>query len=953
MIELSFELLKKALFQIEENTYQNLCILENSHTNPMAVYRFDMVDIAKYEYKKNYNKRADYISFDNEHYMKFSFPININTPEDREDKRKKKATDKPYVTLQERGKQNRPSLELYIDRLKVPDSDVLLTMYEGGLDLYVPKKYFTKQGANLNLVLNKYTVQDQYLNTVVKNSKQSQIMIDSNTPINEDTLKVFKNGKKLMKGYDYSAVTVGNRGIVSLYMLPKSTDVLEVLGSNFCEFTAEYPNCQDSLISFPEDVLDTLTISNELIEVYKNGQRLFPQDIVPVTARHFKVSGFTKGDDISVRLSYNPIAMTKDNEYLDDILYYFRFADRDTAIKVLIEGNTDGSPEFIKKMAFPPDYIPVRDINPAKQGKTYPDYVVDAIKSYININSNNLRYFLKYFAGLDDQIFIVKNKKNITRMDTFSEMGEFKRIRFNKPKVVFSLKVKLGDFDILSFVNDVKILKNEVNHYTHMGTTYIYLDADRVEDNDVIRFRVVPVYNRELGKKFININAGNFTNDTFRVEKKLMGVIKNHKDIRLMKRKDDGFQFLKVGTDYTIENEKDTIKFVISERKLGDLFIAYNTSIYDYKVSKFNPDNLPEVNSITIDSYSDDYKLWMPRLTDYSVSVFAGGKMLIEGLDFFISGQDKHPDINRTKVVFRNLPKAGSDVEIYNIEQLRKQLGAVESIDSELGIIYLKKLPFPFSLDYLDLYVNGIRMGKNDVQIISDKMIRIINPNLKRPYFDVAIIAKLDFPLDSFDEFLEQYQKNPSAWDDYLKNKYLPDLHDDDDISIAPVFEEDYKNKYPDVVPVPVDPEYIPPSRIDPLLNLIAMSLYSGLIPRKMDANERLGFLNSVEFSQFLSNKHNDSPTIKLDSNDELINVSASIDCEGTLRTVQDVLDIIGKQFGEGKIDMVIDFNDPFPNFDQLEVSKYLYLEEMSLPNTGLDGPFVFDANSDDEDDEE
>jgi hypothetical protein len=954
MIELPLDLLKKALQVMESNTYQNLCLLENSTTNPLAIYRYDVNEKSKYDFHREFNKKADYVVFPKGKYLKFSFPININTPEDKEERRKRKADKKPYVTLQDRGNLNRPTVEMYIDGIKIPDSEVLLTIFDGGLDLYVPEDYVEGDSCQINLLINKYTGTDRYFNKVESGLSLTKSLmyqnIHSRIELNEDAFKVFKNGLKLSRGLDYNLVVVDRNIFIDFNDFLEKTDTIEVIGSPYCVYTKEYENKEDPLIDFPWDVVENLPISVELLEVYRNGKRIFPQDLKIATARHFVMKEFQKDDKISVRVQYNPKAITDENEYIDDILRYFQFKNRDDIIDIIVNGDYDSQvppvPDWIKDIVFPPDYIPIHDVNPGKDGLTYEEWLIETIKEYIKNSSQNMRYLMEQFAGLDDYIYAV-DKDRMLRWDTSKELGEFNFIKFDKPKVVVSIKTKMKKFEPLVFVNDDKFYRHEVLHITHMGTTYIYVDADLVEDSDILRVRVLPVYNKPQKAYSLEINESNISEFYFRVDKAVFGEIRKPTDILVMKRKGNGFSYLKFGDSYFIEEDEDTnyIRIYIGARNIGDVFFIYNNLFSDYRYHTFNED-LEQRLKLPYDVLDSTGTYYIPRMSNYAHILFLNREMMIEGLDYYVVTQTAHDDIVYAKIMFKSIPEPNDQLEIYYYEQEKKQLAVIEEVDSEYGLIYLKNLPFPFSLEYMELYVSGIKLGAKDIEILGDSLIRIINPNIPRPYRDVVIYTNLQIPMDDIGDFTDVYEENPSKWDDYLEEEYIDGPHDLDDM---------FEDVNPDVPPLPIDPDVQPPKkRIDPFLNFIAISLLQGDIPRKLDGNVWLNFVNKIEFAEIMSPEDRAKSEIILDTNKNNILIDAIIDVDGTLKPIEEVLEILGNHLENEEFSRLIDPNNEFTDYDKEKMSQYLYAEEIKLatPNVPTTKQFIFDANSFSEDEE-
>jgi hypothetical protein len=940
MIELSFDLIKKAMFLMEENSYQNLCLLESSTTNPLAIYRYDVDDKKKYYFKKDFNKNAELIVFPKENYLKFSFPININTPEDRSDRRKNGAG-YLYMTLQQRGQQNRPTVETFIDGVKIPDAEVLLTIFDGGLDLYVPKKYAKTDSFKINLLINKYTGNDGYFNHFnTSNNGRTVIISDIDTrnlDLKVDNLKLYRNGLLQNAGTDYEMYIVGQQIFIDYKQYLEKTDVSELVYYPHCIYSRQFSEKADELIDLPESVIKDLPISPELLEVHHNGRRLFSQDIEVLTARHFRIKDFGKSNhNTDIRIHYNPQAVTNANSYMDDILQFFKFKNRQSIVDILLH-HLGEVPDWIKNMKFPPEYSPVHNVNPYQDGKTYNQWVVETIKKYITTNSQNLRYLLQMFAGLDDFIFRYASVSVMQRNDTRMEMGEFNYTKFDKPKVVFSLKSKLTNFDLMAFLNDDKLYRSEVLYFNHMGNTYIYVDADKLVDNDTVRVRLLPIFNRPQRAYTMEITEENLGEFFFSVTTETFGTVRDLADIRVMKRKGNGWVFCQLGEHYFVERDGDRIiRIYIGSRKVGDVFFIYNSSFFDYNYHVFK-DETDDCLKIPFDVLDATRTFYVPRLSNYTHTIFVNRKMYIEGLDYFVSTQMAHADINVAKINFKSIPNPGDKFEIYYYEQNRQKLAAVEKVDSALGLIYLRDLAFPFDLNYLDLYINGRKVTKADIEIISDRLIRIINPDFKPPFIDVVVYSNLQLPTDVFGEYTDVYNDKPKGWDDYIREEYV-DKGRLDDL---------YDEAFPDIPRLPIDPNLNPRNRMNPLLDRIAKMLISGELKRRLDANIWTTIFNELKFVEIMDKEDKDRPEILIDPNATNILVDTRIDCVSTLKPAEEIISIIGDHLQNGLIPSNIDANEPVPDYDQLPISDLVYEEELALfnPNNHADVGYNFDAN--------
>lgn len=877
MLNLNIDLLRKALNEIEENSYQNLCLLENATANPAATYRYGGFTSASHRFSRDFNRNGDFVAFDrSERFLKFSFPININSPEDRAERQKERSAEKPLTTLALRGKQNRPTVEAYVNGLKIPDQRVVMTMFESGIDVYIPEVYFQDEQNEVGLLINKYTAMDRYMQFYVRDRMQQQFVFtneDSRIQLDKQNLKVFRNGWKLMEGVHYTMRIEGQKLYVDLSEILDKHETLEVANSSHCIHKADYRSKADAMLDFPEGILKELPVSPDILEVYKNGKRLFPHEIQVLTARHAKIKDFSRGDEVTVRVHYNEFstAILDRNSYIDDLLRYFALKDRDQIRDILLNGKYEDVPDFVRDRVFPPGYIPIRNVNPSRDGMTYDEFVVHAIKEYIKINSQNMRYLLKWFSGIGDKVFQYPDKDRYERDDTTKEMGDFNKTVFDNKKVVYSMRLGEGDFELLVFINDVKVLQRDVMQFDYMGNTHVYIDSHRLKDNDLVRFKLVKVRNRVYKKVFITDDG---KSPHFLVSRESLGDIGKLSDVRVMRQRGTGFAFMTGGVDFLITEEPSNpkmIRVLVASRREGAVYCVYNSSFFEYRTSHFEGEDVRSRSAFPLDVRDPASGIFLPRLSNYGNFLFVDGEMLIEGLDYFVSGQNRHADIDVAQVIFRKIPRHMSEMEFYSVEQERAVLAAIEDIDSVLGLIYLKDLPIPFSLDYLDLYVNNRKMTEDDIVIISDKLIQVVNPDIKRPFFNVYVTTNLAIAIGDLDEFKDVYEQNPPKFDEWLEDEIIPDDKLDETIG----------QKDPDKPPHPEEPTPRPPiPRISPFLNLLALRLYSGAVPRLMDANVYTSIFRAIEFVELMTEAELHSLQVELNANKYQTMNDATLDAQ-------------------------------------------------------------------------
>ena len=182
----------------------------------------------------------------------------------------------------------------------------------------------------------------------------------------------------------------------------------------------------------------------------------------------------------------------------------------------------------------------------------------------------------------------------------------------------------------------------------------------------------------------------------------------------------------------------------------------------------------PAVQSVTdviIPLYTGSQGDPIPYIPKGKIYVYCGNDKFIEGIDYFIKTPETDPTVSGSYIVMKRIVLPGSQVDIYlsnyRTTTVYNKTGYFEN--NRYGLFYLGDLNFPVSTDYLNIYINGKKMTSNDVDILSDKLIRI--HSMKTPLYDLVIESA--FTVDDWD--LEPYINlySPDNFELYLARLFL------------------------------------------------------------------------------------------------------------------------------------------------------------------------------------
>ena len=916
MIELTKNILQKSLGLMEENSYHNLCIMEKAVVNPYAYVTITNDNIQKV-FNATYNKNAKYTYFtiNGEQYIKLPVNVNLNSSVDNVDRRnsvrsnvkyeinRKKNNENSYlqyITLYERGIMNRHSTEVYCNGYKIPDKNVLVTLFSGSIDIYIPTRY-TKKHSNLTitLILNRYDKKNPYYNSYSNNITSTLVRIPFiiENDLDLSGLRIYKNGV-LCTGWVYDT----DNAVLNLEqenIVPG--DEVEFIYRTHTQYNREYIPV-NKVITFDKDMLYKKPIFADIVEIYINGVRQFPSNTQNVSPRHISLNNFTTGDTVTYYLVYDETFPDEKNKFIDDLTQFFDYKHEDAS--VILNGEYTGHlPEYIKHVEdyFPPEVIKVMNENIHKTSETMMEFLEKKSKEYIAQNAENFKYLLNNLTGKStyDHYYDWNYISTHTRTDTKEDIAELDYQTFPEEKVVFVFDIDdTSTFHSDMFIVDVDgVAMNMVGQditYYNRNKVYLYLPKRWfTEDMKIARILHFTSYN--TGHKHIDVTS-NYTVIPKNSPYSYIGYIHNINDLFVMRRYGEGY-----AADLNIERTEDEENYYIAILDYNELeqYIIYNAAVSSHKsytVTKRDIDiNLPV--KIPYDYYHNG--VYLPMASLYSCIVVMNGHILNYKTDYMILTQFNNPTRDKAELILGVFCKEGDVIEIYYTESMYDSLTGIDYINSEYGVIYFRELNIPFDTGYLDLYVNGSVVPPEDIEIISTNMIKVSNvPNL----INVGVRCKLDLPLSVLDDYINTYLQNPSLWDEYIREYWSADNKIDDF----------YLQMHPDAEKVPSDPYGEGAMEtFDIMVDLVSRCFVWGLIPRLIDCAIYYDYSNFHALRELMIDKND---YIELNCNKYQLMNAMNLDAAAYMKSYDEVIacaDAIDEQLGVLDADTDIPADSP------------------------------------------
>lgn len=151
---------------------------------------------------------------------------------------------------------------------------------------------------------------------------------------------------------------------------------------------------------------------------------------------------------------------------------------------------------------------------------------------------------------------------------------------------------------------------------------------------------------------------------------------------------------------------------------------------------------------------------YFPYINSSEPLITRNGKELIYGKDYTYITPETSEVAMCSYIIMKNQSKDGDSIVIqFNSAKTNiLVLGYNDlNIDNKYGLIYFSELKYPVDTEYMNIFINGEKLSKIDVDILSDKLIRV--KNIFRPIKTVLITTNLDYKESELDDFISLYKE--------------------------------------------------------------------------------------------------------------------------------------------------------------------------------------------------
>ncbi len=736
----------------------------------------------------------------------FHFPVKKKLYDDNE------AADNvlpSFQTMSERGDAKRRTFATYVNGGKVPDSRVLVYASKVGTDILIPQYYFSNAEPNeITCVVRDWS---SGMYNVWYNQNQSGMSV-SGIPVSIDVrhftsknVIVWASGELVDKS-KYTTSTDGQTLSVTFTEPPSNAEIytLEVAIDMFVSGRFEdkrISSTNDLYFYVPKDdpVFEGTILSQYMCDFYLNRRRVSATKIKQISERHFQYLPSTPDNITHLEIFVNDRSHEEAGfeTFMDAFMQYEKWVD-DTEIAERLSGVDTGNriqPEFVNKetLQFPVanKYLTDSDLTRFLTNE-------EKARLMIEENSSYFRHLLKFWA-IPEENYTAERNPAIPLKDK----EEVHIILDHDDEDKDNMTTRLLEL----YVNEKKIENRDVTQFNRWRTDNLSIPIRNFSQGpgvDKIRLYKYPVKNNNVGfRKFSVAGQPWYGSDTWKFVDSIDEVdgilgdfdVNELRIFRAVTRdadKGDSLFIDIVGASLyfriiPVSQENYELAMMPDPSKGGSLNLAIkipDTSIIDDDdLIVISKPRMHFSRSYKVNNYGDKFAtsrillnpivegMAMPITLDkYLVKVYCNGRLMVPGLDYVLVSPDSNERLTVTPITFRKIINVSDVIEVEYTGIKNRVYAYYDVVPSsdKYGFIFFDKLEIPFSLDYLDLYINGIKLTQEDVEIYTDRLIKV-KSNILLPYRDVILISRLRLDMNLFDPYIQAHLANRNAFDLYIR----------------------------------------------------------------------------------------------------------------------------------------------------------------------------------------
>lgn len=676
-------------------------------------------------------------------------------------------------------------LLVYINGKKIPDDVIQIYTTDFGTDLLIPYQYIDLNIPMKVFIENINFREKEYIHYF--NSKCSQSISINLTFENDDyfDFKSFQENKVLayingLLTNERLNISVDERNkLLNISCTSFDGNEVEIFYNHFLTHIQKengvkrgkeiYFNIEKGYESSIRGVIPKRTLA-----FYKNGMRISINDIQQVSRHCYKqVSEIEMNWNNSCfyildeDLSNNPNYLSYNSDY-----YLQGMVGPDRLLKLIQKQKTETVFDLFSEEELPLEKLLNKNnkmyndvlsdqyidkINNAEVEDNYENLCIELVKR----NPSNLRDILRNLSSTSTAYYITKTVEKDVVVSSKKQISDNQKL---------NIKVYLN----YNFLDSTKYTKEINSNFTLItiphqllkdGVNYLEIDESVEEKSenkinyleyDIGDFEEIPdskEYEATLvvPKNIIDLYADNIEQHMIILEyvSDESGILYpiEDKKIGYLSKKD--FIIDITESNYRINfKTKPKNKFLLYFRNF-----SYSGNFMFDKTNENSTDSLVYIYDGTEDNPIPIIPLGTPEL-------YVNNEYFIYGIDYVFSTPLDNNSIAGTVFSFIRVLNKGDLISFSFSGVDNKPILNVSNIiyESKYGLLYFSSLEFPFHHDYLDLYIDGKKVFIADIDILSDKLIRV--RNFPVPFRDIYLQSKFNTNYENLRFLFDAYQED-------------------------------------------------------------------------------------------------------------------------------------------------------------------------------------------------
>ena len=444
----------------------------------------------------------------------------------------------------------------------------------------------------------------------------------------------------------------------------------------------------------------------------------------------YKVTGLEEGETAKVFVLQDEEELTENEKYQNDLAKYEEYID-------MLPKFRDGTiPEIVKNYKPSSFVYSIDDYNNSMYVPSTLNYKVQKLHKTIYDNPWTLAVYLDLLNLPSDKFYIDVEKLDLEhrlRIDSLSEDIDLScpDLKFDKYQYVFAINRHFANTRAYGFRIFVDGYFQTESVYTILPGPdfyYIYLPADIIKEDSVIEIERYKIFSLEIAGSTPNIdtpielelkdkNITAYSRELYVVDVEADKYLNKEKDFKieiLYRFVENGERWVELPSGRNIPIENKIRVYLKNKLYVGrELRLGIGRSVAMHTGEKYvSPDN----GQYTIFDYSE---VKMTNKFGYDIGnyrMFNNGKLMLPS-QYFVSTTSKQstPDIIRTCCEL-------TDGDRFTVDRVPARFTAIyyqNEID-KLGYVDLDgKVELPISLKWYDIYLNGVKLHKKNIEIIT------------------------------------------------------------------------------------------------------------------------------------------------------------------------------------------------------------------------------------------